>query len=74
MRVRDPEIEHLDEETVTSNPFVQRGRRLVIGIDLDKMEERSFYVESMRVVVEIGDQRPQQSPTIPVTQFIAFNG
>jgi len=54
-RVRDTEMEPLDDETLDSNPFIKRGRWLVTGIDLDKMEERSFYVESMVAVMEIGE-------------------
>ena len=53
-RIRDTESEPLVEETVNSNPFIKRGRWLVTGIDLDKLEERSFYVESMIAVMEIG--------------------
>ncbi len=53
VRVRDTELEPLVEETLNSNPFIKRGRWLVTGIDLDKMEERSFYVESMVAVMEI---------------------
>ena len=53
--VRDTESEPLVDETLNSNPFIKRGRWLVTGIDLDKMEERSFYVESMVAVMEIGD-------------------
>jgi hypothetical protein len=56
-RVRDTESEPLDEENLNSNPFIKRGRWLVTGIDLDKMEERSFYVESMIAVMEIGDSQ-----------------
>ena len=41
-RVRDTELEPLLEENLNSNPFIKRGRWLVTGIDLDKMEERSF--------------------------------
>ena len=54
-RVRDTASEPLDEETLNSNPFIKRGRWLVTGIDLDKMEERSFYVEAMVAVMEIGE-------------------
>ncbi len=52
-RVRNTELEPVDEETLSSNPFIKRGRWLVTGIDLDKNEERSFYVESMVAVMEI---------------------
>ena len=55
-RVRDTELEPLVEETVNSNPFIKRGRWLVTGIDLDKMEERSCYVESMVAVMEIKNE------------------
>jgi hypothetical protein len=55
-RVRDTESEQLDEETLNSNPFIKRGRWLVTGLDLDKNEERSFYVESMVAVMEITNQ------------------
>jgi len=55
-RVRDTSSEPLDDETLNSNPFISRGRWLVTGIDLDKMEERSFYVESMVAVMEINKQ------------------
>ena len=54
-RIRDIESEPLVEGTLNSNPFIKRGRWLVTGIDLDKMEERSFYVESMIAVMEIGN-------------------
>jgi len=68
-RVRDTELEPLVEETVNSNPFVKRGRWLVSGIDLDKMEERSFYVESMVAVMEIESQflNRTQSPVIDLS-------
>jgi len=51
--VRDTSSNPLDEETVSANPLLKRGRWLVTGIDLDKHEERSFYVESMIAVMEI---------------------
>ena len=57
-RVRDTELEPLDEETFDSHPYTNRGRLLVTGIDLDKNEERSFYVESMIAVMEIKNQLP----------------
>ena len=55
-RVRDTESDPLNEETLDSNPFIKRGRWLVTGLDLDKFEERSFYVESMIGVTEIESQ------------------
>ena len=51
--VRDTELQPLDEETLDSRPFTKRGRWLLTGLDLDKFEERSFYVESMVAVVQI---------------------
>ena len=64
-RVRDTETEQLVEETLNSNPFIKRGRWLVTGLDLDKMEERSFYVESMIAAMEIMDQSPLLSVCNP---------
>jgi len=61
IRVRDTDSEPLDDETMNSNPFVKRGRWLVTGLDLDKMEERSFYVESMVAVMEIGNRSVGQA-------------
>jgi hypothetical protein len=55
-RVRDTESDHLNDETRNSNPFTKRGRWLVTGLDLDKNQERSFYVESMIAVMEIGGE------------------
>ena len=57
-QVRDTSTDPLDEETLISNPLLKRGRWLVTGIDLDKDEERSFYVESMIAVMEIRSRRP----------------
>ena len=57
-QVRDTTTEPLDTETLISNPLLKRGRWLVTGLDLDKDEERSFYVESMIAVVEIRGRRP----------------
>lgn len=60
--VRDTEADPLDGETLDSNPFIKRGRWLVTGLDLDKFEERSFYVESMVAVTEI--KNPSSPKTI----------
>jgi len=57
-QVRDTDTDPLEEETRISNPLLKRGRWLVTGIDLDKDEERSFYVESMIAVMEIRGRRP----------------
>lgn len=51
--IRDLELEPLNQETLESHPFTNRGRWLVTGIDLDKGEERTFYVESMSELTEI---------------------
>lgn len=51
--LRDTEFQPLDEETLDWHPFTKRGRLLVTGLDLDKFEERSFYVQSMVAVMEI---------------------
>ena len=60
-RVRDTLAEPLDEETLTMHPYTNRGRWLVTGIDLEKFEERSFYVESMIAVLEIRVDIPNSS-------------
>ena len=52
-RVRDMAVEQLDPETLTSRPYTSRGRWLATGLDLEKCEERSFYVHAMVEVVEI---------------------
>ena len=62
--VRDTELQHLVEETLEAHPYVNRGRWLVTGMDLDKFEERSFYVESMVAVMEI---------TAPLRSSILWN-
>jgi len=46
--IRDVTKDHLDPKTTEIQPLLQRGQWLVTGIDLDKGEERSFYLESMR--------------------------
>jgi hypothetical protein len=49
-RVRDVVEEPLDPLTTTLDPHLRRGQHLVTGLDLDKGEERSFYLESMREI------------------------
>ena len=58
-RIRDTESEPLEEETLASNPFIKRGRWLVTGTDLDKIDERSFYLESMVEVTDVTTHLPQ---------------
>jgi hypothetical protein len=41
--------EPLDAITSTINPLLNRGKTLITGTDLDKHEERSFYLESFQV-------------------------
>jgi hypothetical protein len=48
--VRDLTATPLDPLTFVLDPQLRRGRVLVTGIDLDKCERRSFYMESMREV------------------------
>jgi hypothetical protein len=48
--VRDLTVEPLSEEDIERQPLLRRGRWLVTGQDLDKLAERSFYVESMRQI------------------------
>src|SRR5690606_30887632 len=51
-RIRDLATEPLDPLTTEIDPLLDRGRLLVIGQDLDKKAERSFYVHAMRPVLE----------------------
>jgi hypothetical protein len=51
--IRDLVQQPIERLTNEIQPLLRRGRFLVTGLDLDKQEERSFYVESMRDVVEI---------------------
>lgn len=53
--VRDTHCQPLDRITESLNPFLVRGRWLVSGIDLDKEQERSFYVESMTKIRVLSD-------------------
>ena len=55
--IRDTVADPLDEETLEIHPYTNRGRWLITAIDLEKFEERSFYVESMVAVVEITDHK-----------------
>ena len=56
-QIRDTVSEPLDEETLETHPYTNRGRWLITGVDLEKFEERSFYVESMLSVVEVTDHK-----------------
>jgi hypothetical protein len=47
-KVRVLRSEPLDAITPTLNPLLNRGQTLITGTDLDKHEERSFYLESFR--------------------------
>lgn len=49
-RVRDLAREPLDPLTTWLDPWLRRGRRLVVGHDLDRQARRSFYVDSMRLI------------------------
>jgi hypothetical protein len=52
-RVRSLDDEPLDPATTELQPLLRRGRRLVLGFDLDRAASRSFYAESMLAVEEI---------------------
>lgn len=43
--VRDLESEPLEDDTVTMNPHLDRGRWLVRGYDPDRDEDRSVYID-----------------------------
>lgn len=47
MRIRDTSKDPIEKKWVEMNPTLLRGRYLVTGEDLDKSEERSFYLERM---------------------------
>lgn len=57
--IRDLDEDPLDPETSTIQPLVRRSRWLVTGLDLDKNAERSFYVDSMKVLCELLPKRGQ---------------
>lgn len=59
-RVRDLREEPLCELTLQQHASLRRGSLLVIGLDLQKNETRSFYVESMTRL------RLAEQPTIPL--------
>ncbi|WP_010583893.1 SH3 domain-containing protein [Schlesneria paludicola] len=48
--VRDTLYEPIESMTISLNPFLQRGRWLITGTDLDKADRRSFYVEAMNEI------------------------
>jgi hypothetical protein len=60
-KVRVLRREPLDMITPTINPLLNRGKVLITGTDLDKQEQRSFYLESFRVW-ESFDYEPEQAP------------
>lgn len=51
--IRDLRQCPLDPRTAKLNPWLNRGRYLVTGEDLDRGQERSFYVERMTDVHEL---------------------
>ena len=57
--IRDLDADPLDPETSAIQPLVRRSRWLVTGLDLDKQAERSFYVDSMKVLCELLPNRRQ---------------
>lgn len=65
--VRVLDVEPLDPLTIPRNPLLDRGRVLVTGRDIDKGEERSFYVESMREVQVVECFDPPKLPPLYVT-------
>lgn len=68
--IRDMNKEPVDRLTEVIQPLLRRGRYLVTGLDLDKNEKRSFYVDSMREIVELD---PEQSERQPITLWIVDN-
>lgn len=70
-RIRDTQAEPLDEETLTTHPYTDRSRWLVTGIDLERFEERSFYVHAMVAVDEIPPQQLPRGVTEPIPRRTA---
>ena len=56
-RIRDTVAEPLADETLTTHPYTDRSRWLVTGLDLERFEERSFYVHAMVAVDEIPQEQ-----------------
>lgn len=50
-RIRDLQDEPLLKATLSNNPSLRRARYLLCGMDLDLVEFRQFYVDSMAGVV-----------------------
>ena len=59
--VRDTTAEPIHDETISLNPWLQRGRWLVTGVDLEKDSERSFYFESMINIKALSNAEISQS-------------
>lgn len=53
-KVRFMDEQPVEELTKILNPHVRRGRILLVTVDIDKQELRSFYVESMKDLRTIG--------------------
>ncbi len=51
-KVRDLTQQPLDPLTLATAPALNRSRFLVTGTDLDKLAERSFYLDSMQLLPE----------------------
>ena len=73
--VRDTQHNPLDVATFNLQPLLKRGRWLVTGIDLDKDEERSFYVDSMlsiRMLSEL-EIRRQDFAVVDVSSVLTIS-
>ncbi|MBS0207169.1 MAG: hypothetical protein JSS49_30200 [Planctomycetes bacterium] len=53
--LRDTQAEPLETSTLTDNPTLRRGRWLVMGYDLDREAQRSFYLDSMTEIALLSD-------------------
>ena len=51
--IRDLREDPLERITFEIQPLLRRGRLLITGIDLDKGQERSFYLTSMKSVAPV---------------------
>lgn len=56
---RDTKSEPVTQEWLDKRPTLERGRWLVICEDLDKGEQRQFYLHKMKCVRELEEQTPE---------------
>jgi hypothetical protein len=70
-QIRDTTVDSLNEETLVTHPYRRRGRFLITGLDLDKFEQRSFYVASMAAVRELDTEN--SIPALPTANGVSLS-